>query len=261
MSDNITQIPTARSISTEDNGYVTANMLAEYMQTFSNTITGGAVTWDVDSINIRCKGKNVLSVNSAGKVTLADSMTPTTELKGNHIDINGGLSTVVGGGVTYLTGGSIQTDATELAIYGGIIDVKGSTRLSLYGFGANFTGVDMYIKGQSNVVLAANGYIDLNANDVNVRSQNHNVNVTNAKTTAQSNVTMHGGFVNLSAKHNMTLDATTKLALHGTVIDIYAAQTVDIGSYNSPISIATRDQLNLTARRIEMRATDIAQYR
>lgn len=127
-------IPTAaRTMSPEDPGYVTPSMLAAYLETYSNSITGGAVDWNVDSINIRCNGRNVLSASSAGIMTLG-ATTGTTYVKGNKIDLNGTASLKATARDTSIHGEDrlAVTSWGTLSTHGSQYDLS-STKMTIYG--------------------------------------------------------------------------------------------------------------------------------
>lgn len=132
--ENKQELKVARSISPTDTGFVTADMLYEYLAANSSNITGGAVTWDVDSINLRCNGRSVLSATSSGGVTLG-AATTTTNVLGNKLKAAGTTTDVsstqamnisaghainvgAGSGITLETNGTAAMRATSIELFG-----------------------------------------------------------------------------------------------------------------------------------------------
>lgn len=274
MADSITTITTARSISPDDDGYVTAKMLHSYMETFSNIISGGTVDWNVDAINIRCNGRNVLSASSTGNVTLGGAV-GTTRVTGNTLDLEGrygfklygnGEGSIVApylsvrgdSSVVVHSEGFATMTAYNVSLYGGrgglrfdeSVYVRGESEVTLHSPSSNVN-----IEGRK-VTLKSVGILDLDGGTTNIKG----ASVIAIKSDGKLSATARGN-IQMDAGANMHLNGVTKLTIHATKVDVYGTETVDIGTWNSPISITTPAELNMTARSITMRATDIAQYR
>lgn len=191
MAETITSIPTARSISPDDRGYVTADMLHEYLAAASgNNIIGGTVTWDVDAINIRCGGKSVLTATTAGRVTLGESTT-ITDLIGSTVNVYGTRRTNVGstGSPLYLTASYLSAKAPSVFVSGSNIDLNASNNLGLFGTAARLTTDPN--PPDSEVPLYVRGRLELSGEKLWLKSHDHVVDTDNGYMTAESKITMY----------------------------------------------------------------------
>lgn len=136
MDINNKEIKVARTISPTDSGFVTADMLYEFLASGgANNIIGGTVNWDVDAININCDGRNVLSASPGSGVTIGASNAPTT-VRGDNVRTEAGLLATVkssGSMNLYAAGQMSLTSQTSLGLYSDLhLKIEG-TYIDVYG--------------------------------------------------------------------------------------------------------------------------------
>lgn len=213
MTNESKQTLAAQSISPADEGFVTARMLHEYMQSIQPQ-AGAPINWDVTSVNIKCNGKNVVSADGQGNISFGNPYDNAT-LRGNDLAI---------------TGGNIDTRATGLALYGyGTLDMgayralgikadtidiiaegrlyEEGTQIELHGWGdvKLDAGVNAGITAASNIMNSARGRIGMDGSRVWINSSG-DLNLT--------------ALAIYNSAHNLYQSASDDLELHGNRVSI-----------------------------------------
>lgn len=243
MADIINPIPTARAIAPNDTGYVTADMLYAYLEaTQQNNITGGSVNWDVDSINIKSRGRNILSVGLGGGIQIGNALDMVT-IKADSIT-NDAVSNLYlySGGLVSARGQWIKADASSYVdLYGrreatlrsdSVVKVFGTSKVNIKGGDgpqSSAAGRSVTITGE-NVRLEASNEVGVTALSLNTYSPN----------------------VSMRAQ-DMSMEST-KLSIHGS-------KSVSINTHESPLSLTSGTAVNIEAKKIDMKATEITQHK
>lgn len=191
MSEEKKPVQLAQSISATDEGLVTSKMLVEYLNSQQiQPFASGGMDLDLESINLRCNGRNVLRADSTGLVAIG-SPAGHIEMKGANVYLNTGsdVSLYVGGRFVQHSEGEMQLSSPTLVtlhsgadvrVEGGRVDINGQSNLVIHGGPGNMieaSGGDMlitnrsslYLHGPTSSIVLDHSGTKLNAPDTEVR--------------------------------------------------------------------------------------------
>lgn len=243
---DINTLKVAEAISPTDTGFVTADMLYEFMAANSNTITGGTVTWDVDKIDIRCKGKNILSTDAIGDLMIGN-LQDSTYIRGNSLRTNSNSRVVIHSGdfIELKSRWTTVEGTSTLNLYGPTMDVYGSSKVTVRSLGTcKVTGKHVDVEGAGGNIgmtaLAIKGY----APNVNLKSG------TQMNITSEQYMDFFAGRPATNTAGYLRLESTGNIGM----------TSVGIHTYSPSMSLHAED-MSLVSKRIDMQATEISQHK
>lgn len=241
---NNTQQSIAKSISAGDNGLVTADMLVSYLQSYQ-PLASGTLDLDVTSVNIRCNGKNVISTDSSGNVTVGS--TTGTNIKGRSVQINGSASVGIyapsvraegGNYLALISGDRLYTNAVDSDIHSSQLGLHGGNGISMAAQSISATSY------RSPLSLYSGSAVNLEASSIGMH------------TWSSIGLYCEGDFM-LSTRGRLQVESGERMRIQSTQLELLGTDSVWLHAHNSQVNIDAGDAITLQSGRVSTSASQV----